>query len=422
MRKNGVNRTFEPVAEGEICVDGFVPCSNFFQGASRSGNAFSAAERREEAALSLLGLSDVLFCRSPAAAAFITGGNAFFPCLHEASKTAALKDRAKAAIFFDGRESPFSSREKAACEKLLKDIFFSLRIGRNEIISFTCDGAASQKVARSYTFRIGDYSCRLCCVMRCAAKEGSAVKYRQFLLLTDAKISAPMLQRMLKSLSSDPLHFADETAGGRAFDAAAFLSSARAENYLISAPDGEYAKTMRLIRSIFYDFLLYAAKQTGERLVKIRVSGAKSAQEASGVALAFVRRRAVYEEIKKRRLSPLFVLECVGAAGERNRAGVTAELSSSAGKVCLVFEGTLLSPPEETTEAILSADDAELSVELLSGNYSYSACMYVPCESAEEDGAKLRRGDIAREECEAVSREKEKTPDNAGTTITQKQT
>ena len=338
MRKNGVNRTFEPVAEGEICVDGFVPCSNFFQGANRSGNAFSAAERREEAALSLLGLSDVLFCRSPAAAAFITGGNAFFPCLHEASKTAALKDRAKAAIFFDGRESPFSSREKAACEKLLKDIFFSLRIGRNEIISFTCDGAASQKVARSYTFRIGDYSCRLCCVMRCAAKEGSAVKYRQFLLLTDAKISAP---------------------------------------------DGEYAKTMRLIRSIFYDFLLYAAKQTGERLVKIRVSGAKSAQEASGVALAFVRRRAVYEEIKKRRLSPLFVLECVGAAGERNRAGVTAELSSSAGKVCLVFEGTLLSPPEETTEAILSADDAELSVELLSGNYSYSACMFVPRENAE---------------------------------------
>ena len=180
MRKNGVNRTFEVLAEGEMAVDGFVPCSSFFQGAIKNVGASAEALQRENVALSLLELNDVIFCRPPAAAAFITGGNAFSPYLHEAAKTAALKDKAKAAIFFDGREKPFSSREKPACEKLLKDIFFSLRIGRHEIVSFTCDGEVSRKIARSYSFRIGDYPCRLCCVMRCAVQAGEEKKYSQF--------------------------------------------------------------------------------------------------------------------------------------------------------------------------------------------------------------------------------------------------
>ncbi|MGN1053214.1 MAG: hypothetical protein ACI4SH_07495, partial [Candidatus Scatosoma sp.] len=308
MRKNGVNRTFEPLPEDGIFVDGFFPCAGFFGEETQKGE-ITEAQRRENAALSALGLTDVLFCRPPAAAAFITGKNAFLPYFHEASETAAKKDKAKAAIFFGGGENPFTVREKAACEKLLKDIFFSLRIGRNEIISFTCDGgAAVRKIARTYSFNVGDYPCRLCLLTRFSAQNDTHGRFRQFLLLTDAKISTPMLRRMLESLSGDPLHFSDETAGARAFDAAAFLSSCRAENYPISSPDADYAKVFRLIRSVFYDFLLYAAKETGCRLVKFRVCGAKSAREASGVALAFVRRRAVYEEIKNGRLSPLSVL------------------------------------------------------------------------------------------------------------------
>ena len=385
MRKNGVNRIFEPLSEGGISVDEFFPCTAFFRGETQGGADIAdltEAQRRENAALSALGLTDVLFCRPPAAAAYITGKNAFLPYFHVVSETAAQKDKAKAAIFFGGGESPFSVREKAACEKMLKDIFFSLRIGRNEIVSFTCDeGAAARKIARTYSFKIGDYPCRLCLAARCAAPPYGG--FRQFLLLTDAKISTPMLRRMLDSLAGDPLCFADETAGARAFDAAAFLSSCRAENYPISSPDAEYARVFRLIRSVFCDFLVYAAKKTGCRLVKIRVCGAKSAREASGVALAFVRRRAVYEEIKNGYLSPLSALECVGAAGERNRENVTAELSSAAGKVCLVCEGSLLAPRRETVRAILSEDCAELSADLAAGNYSYSACMFVPRENAE---------------------------------------
>lgn len=421
MRKNGVNRTFVPLAEGEISVDGFVPCAAFFRGIAKAESPVAEAGQRENAALSLLGLNNVLFCRPPANAAYLTGGNAFLPYFHEAAKTAAQKDKAKAAIFFDGAEKPFSVREKAACEKALKDIFFSLRIGRNEIISFTNYGGASRKIVRTYAFRIGDYPCRLCCMLRCGEKgvennvageksvaefagaeavgagaqaqnsqgqnsqgQEESVRYAQFLLLTDAKISTPMLQKILESLANEPLHFCDETAGGRAFDAAAFLSSARAENYPISSPDAEYAKVLRLIRSIFYDFLIYAAKESGGKLVNVRVSGAKSAREASAVALAFVRRRAVFESLKNRYVSPLLALECIGSAGERNRGSVTAELTSPEGKVCLVCEGSPLAPRRETAEKILSAESAELSIDLSSGNYSYSACMYVPGETNRE--------------------------------------
>ena len=66
-----------------------------------------------------------------------------------------------------------------------------------------------------------------------------------------------------------------------------------------------------------------------------------------------------------------------------NRENVTAELSSAAGKVCLVCEGSLLAPRRETVRAILSEDCAELSADLAAGNYSYSACMFVPRENAE---------------------------------------
>ena len=394
MRKNGVNRTFEPLAEGEISVNGFIPCASFFQAETKEGSFIAESVKRENAALSVLGLNDVMFCRPPANAAYITGGNAFLPYFHETSKTAAQKDKAKAVIFFDGAENPFSTKEKAACEKLLKEIFFSLRIGRNEILSFTSDGGESRKIMRSYSFRIGDYPCRICCALRYGETNktgvqtsGAGAHYAQFLLLTDAKISTPMLQKMLDSLANEPLHFADETAGARAFDAAAFLSSACAENFPIASPDAEYAKTFRLIRSIFQDFLFYAAKESGGRLITIRVIGAKSAREASGVALAFVRRRAVYEGVKNRYVSPLLALECVGAAGERKRGSVTAELRSPAGKVCLVCEGSPLALRKETSENILAAGNPEFFVDLSSGNYSYTACMYVPCESGARNSA-----------------------------------
>ena len=122
MRKNGVNRSFEPLTEGEISVNGFVPCATFFRGTAKIERSALEAAQRENATLAFLGLNDVLFCRPPANAAYLTGGNAFAPYFHEAAKTAAQKDKAKAAIFFDGAEKPFSVREKAACEKKLKDI------------------------------------------------------------------------------------------------------------------------------------------------------------------------------------------------------------------------------------------------------------------------------------------------------------
>lgn len=391
MRKNGVNRTFEPLAEGEFSVNGFLPCASFFHTETKEGSINAETIKRENAALSVLGLNDVLFCRPPANAAYITSGNAFLPYFHETSKTAAQKDKPKAVIFFDGAEKPFSTKEKTACEEMLKEIFFSLRIGRNEILSFTNDGGESRKIMRCYSFRIGDYPCRLCCALRYGESRKSdgestatgvaGARYAQFLLLTDAKISTPMLQKMLDSLANEPLHFADETAGGCAFGAAAFLSSASAENFPIASPDAEYAKTLRLIRSIFQDFLLYAAKKAGGKLITIRVIGAKSAREASGVALAFVRRRAVYEGVKNRYVSPLLALECIGAAGQRQRGSVTAELISPEGKVCLVCEGSPLAPRRETAENILAAGNAELFVDLSSGNYSYTACMFVACEN-----------------------------------------
>ena len=122
MRKNGVNRTFEPLKDGEFSVDGFVPCTSFFNGAIKERNASDELSQREISALSSLGLTDVTFCRPPASAAYLTGGNAFSPYFHEVSKTAAKKDKAKAVIFFNGGEKPFSSGEKATCEKILKDI------------------------------------------------------------------------------------------------------------------------------------------------------------------------------------------------------------------------------------------------------------------------------------------------------------
>lgn len=234
MRKNGVARTFEPLGECAVLAYGFT---------------------REKPSFSRLAPPGAVYCRPPAESAYITGGNLQKPYFHALSETAAKKDKAKAVLFLNGAEKPFSAKEKETCEKYLKELFCDLKIGKNELAIFTNDSSPSQTISRRYKISVGGYPCEIDFLLRVSAGgftgektvggENTEVSYRQLLILTDARISSPMLLKMLKSLYADPLGCTGDSADGGLFDAAAFLSGCGAENYPIDRADAEYGKADR---------------------------------------------------------------------------------------------------------------------------------------------------------------------------------
>mgnify|MGYP006956030350 CR=1 FL=1 len=392
MRKNGVARTFEILGE-----NGGASNANNAGGINHSNEAnesraLAEGFTYEKPPYSRLSPPGAIYCKPPAESAFITGGNPFKPYYHAVSETAAKKDKAKAIFFFGGEEKPFSAKEKEICDKRLKDLFADLKIGKNEMAIFTNDASPSKIVSRRYKYAIGDYPCELDFFLRVPRTESAqpesenpksqTLSYRQLLMLTNARISAAMLKKMLESLAGDPLGFKNETYGGEVFGAAAFLSSKCAENFPIDAADAEYLKAFRLIRSALNDFLCYAAEACGEKLVRVTVSGAKSAREACEAATAFARRASVAESLKAGRLDPFAVIEALGAAefASKETANVylaSADKTSAEKKVCVLYGGKPLFPNAAAQAAILSECGAQVLADLGAGNYSYSACIYL---------------------------------------------
>ena len=406
MRKNGVARTFEILGEngGANNANGVI-CTSNASGASGINHSNETTENRalaegftyEKPPYSRLSPPGAIYCKPPAESAFITGGNPFKPYYHAVSETAAKKDKAKAVFFFGGEEKPFSAKEKEICDKRLKDLFADLKIGKNEMAIFTNDASPSKIVSRRYKYAIGDYPCELDFFLRVPRAESAqpesaqpesenqksqTLSYRQLLMLTNARISAPMLKKMLESLAGDPLGFKNETYGGEVFGAAAFLSSKCAENFPIDAADAEYLKAFRLIRSALNDFLCYAAEACGEKLVRVMVSGAKSAREACEAATSFARRASVAESLKAGRLDPFVVIEALGAAGVESKETANVYLASADKisadkKVCVLYGGKPLFPNAAAQAAILSGRGAQVLADLGAGNYSFSACIYL---------------------------------------------
>ena len=168
MRKNGVARTFEPLGECAVLANGFT---------------------REKPAFSRLAPPGAVYCRPPAESAYITGGNLQKPYFHALSETAAKKDKAKAVLFLNGAEKPFSAKEKETCEKYLKELFCDLKIGKNELAIFTNDSSPSQTISRRYKISVGGYHAKS--IFFCAfppadlrAKKRSAAKIRKFRIVS----------------------------------------------------------------------------------------------------------------------------------------------------------------------------------------------------------------------------------------------
>lgn len=358
-------RTFEVLGECNLLADGF------------------SYETPPHSKLSPPG---TVYCRPPAESAFISGGNVFKPYYHAVSETAAKKDKAKAVLFLNGEEKPFSEKEKKFCDKYLKELFADLKIGKNEMAVFTTEASPSKIVSRRYKYAIGDYPCEIDFFLR-VSKASETVEenrfktrsfaYRQLLILTDACISAPMLNKMLESLSGDPLGFKNDTFGSGLFNAAAFLASKRAKNFPIDLADAEYLKAFRLIRSALTDFLQYAADACGEKLVRVIVNGAKSAREAFETAMSFARRASVIESLRTGLLDPFAVIEALGAAGFYTMENANVYLISSDKKICVLFGGKPLFPNFESQNAVLNENGAKVVAELGTGNYSYSSCIYL---------------------------------------------
>ena len=405
MRKNGVARTFEILGERNAANALNGNGNGGARGSKGAGGIRAESEESEELGAygnraladgfsyekppySRLSPPGAIYCRPPAESAFITEGNPFKPYYHAVSETAAKKDKAKAVFFLNGEEKPFSAKEKENCDKRLKELFADLKIGKNEMAIFTNDAMPSKIVSRRYKYAIGGYPCELDFFLRIPLKVKNpeseskntkchALSYRQLLMLTDARISAQMLKKMLESLSGDPLGFKNETFGGEVFGAAAFLSSMRAENFPIDAADAEYLKAFRLIRSALTDFLCYAAEASGEKPVRVTVSGAKSAREASEAATAFAQRASVSESLNAGRLDPFAVIEALGAAGVESIETANVYLASPNKKICVLYGGSPLFPNPQAQSAILSGRGAQLQADLGAGNYSYSACIYL---------------------------------------------
>mgnify|MGYP002524636642 CR=1 FL=1 len=370
MRKNGVARTFEILGECSVLAEGF---------------SYDCPPH------SKLSPQGAVYCRPPAESAFITGGNSFKPYYHAVSETAAKKDKAKAVLFLNGEEKPFSAKEKETCERRLKEYFLDLKIGKHEMAVFTNDSSPSQTISRRYRYSIGDYPCEIDFFLRVpiAAAESkaesldsaetnlSAIPYCQLLMLTDARISAPMLKKMLESLSGDPLGFKSETAGNALFSAAAFLSSRRAENFPIDTADREYLKAFRLIRSALADFLGFAAEKSGEKFVRVIVNGARSAREAAQTATSFACRSSVKNSLGAGTLNSYAALEALGAAGFECKESANVYLASADKKICVLFGGKPLFPNAEAQTSILKESGAQIIAELGAGNYSYSSGIYL---------------------------------------------
>ena len=94
MRKNAANRIFTPLETDD--VEGFFPSEVFPK--MKSVLVFSG--RGGEVVQS--GMLGAVYCKPAANVAYLTGGNPFVPYFHAVAEIAATKDKAKAAVFFDG--------------------------------------------------------------------------------------------------------------------------------------------------------------------------------------------------------------------------------------------------------------------------------------------------------------------------------
>lgn len=393
MRKNGVNRTLQPIVGGVCAPSGFqanaVICG-FDGGTEKPDLALVAADKRCPAAFVC---SDGVQRGAPvkvtqkrvksgyAQAVIVNSGAAIFlqpdgEILAEnvCRRLERISNYLREDILIASTGKIDRDLRLETFEKGLKPLVAGLAAtAENSTLAaralMTTDTALKEI---SYTFELGAYTCRIGAIFKGSQKICPNMATVLGIITTDVNISPAALQRALNAVVKDTFNALNGDGETSPNDMLCIFANGNAGNYQIDRADSEYEKFVYALRETTTEMCRQIAADGGLPFV-CKVKGAKSKRLAREIATRIVGAEGIKKAIGKGEFdieSLLYAVYAAGAETDFSKARVT--LSSVVGKV-VVFEGEPLQYPKEILKRTLFGGEVEIRLETEEGNYTAEA-------------------------------------------------
>ena len=228
----------------------------------------------------------------------------------------------------------------------------------------------------SYSFELGDYVCKMGGIFKGNVHVGPNMATTLIFLTTDVNVTPTALQRALSAAAKDSVNLLSIDGEGSPNDTVCIMANGKAGNYVIDEEDSEYQKFVYALRSVLFEICrkIAADSKEEEKVLLCTVKGVHSKQLARSLALAVIRAHGVKTSFSKgipNAESIIYTLLGIGVQEEIEN--VSVEVVSQYGRLALFEGGMPISYGIEHAQTVLSANEIELSITFIKGNYTATA-------------------------------------------------
>ncbi len=392
MRKNGIDRTLTPI-EGGLCAP-----VGFSVSATRCGFLKSVGNDEDLA---------LILTKRRYPAAFVGTNCANVGAHVRLSEKHMQGGFASAVLINGGIANDFDEKAEKLAENISRLFANKFNVDRNEMILITTgnwgeellfssfengiqslakgfdathkNSLASSRVLStngeenqcSFSFWLGDISCKIGGIF-CGTAEGTLIKPRSnvYLLTTDVKISAKMLQKALKTAVNEHLYM----IGGLVDtpnDCVGIIASGEAKNWEIIDNGSDYQKFVWALNSVFAYICRQIVGREDKRTILCKITGAKSKNMARNIAKNVLSSSRVKYTLCSERFDVQELLYVLLSGREKIWLNDLSILLRSNGCVAVVFEEKrTLAISKDTLKRIFEGEEIELVIALKQGNYT----------------------------------------------------
>lgn len=261
----------------------------------------------------------------------------------------------------------FEDGVRQAAENLAATHEGSLSVAK----AMASEGVSPMQV--SYAFELGAIQCKIGAVFKANLHASPNMATTLVFLTTDVAITSNMLHKALLHAVNDSLNLMDIDGVPSPNDMACIMANGKAGNWCIDRDDTDYKKFAFALKSVMEQITLTILRneKNKKQILRCRVFGAKSAQDARYLAKTFVSNHKIKMDAKEAKVNAenfLFHIAQIGAAKKFEHVQIF--VSSEFGEI-MIFDASIRTPDMPAFMVkVFEADLVQISVKVAKGNYS----------------------------------------------------